>query len=395
MKIDIFRDCPIDETVRVTQVAGMFDVPIGERSSVAITGELPIEDRPWNVGFIVGPSGAGKSTVARHLFGDRVVTGYDWPENQSILDGFPDDLGIKELTGLLNKVGFGSVPNWFRPFRVLSNGEQFRATVARALASNRDLIAIDEFTSVVDRQVAKIASNCVQKTVRRTKRQFVAIACHYDIVEWLQPDWVYEPHLGAFEWRSVQRRPDIAIEIRSVDKSIWHRFSKYHYLSATLAPAAICIGAFINGHCVGFTSAIPFPHPTVRNLYMAHRTVVLPDYQGLGLGATMSEWLGLYLWQHGWRLNACMAHPAMIAQRAASPRWRLLRSGVMKKTLSSSKMPGHIAEFTTRRATVSFEYIAPAGTISSPYPLRTGPVLGVRNQSLRHKTNKRHAARAA
>jgi ABC-type ATPase with predicted acetyltransferase domain len=34
---------------------------------------------------------------------------------------------------------------------------------------------VDEFTSVVDRQVAKVASHTVQKAVRRQSRQLVAV----------------------------------------------------------------------------------------------------------------------------------------------------------------------------------------------------------------------------
>jgi ABC-type ATPase with predicted acetyltransferase domain len=48
-----------------------------------------------------------------------------------------------------------SVPSWYKPYQVLSNGEKFRADLARKLKSNT---VIDEFTSVVDRTVAKAAS---------------------------------------------------------------------------------------------------------------------------------------------------------------------------------------------------------------------------------------------
>jgi predicted ABC-type transport system involved in lysophospholipase L1 biosynthesis ATPase subunit len=285
----------------------MFDVAIEQKSRVELKGNLPIEDKSWNVGLIIGPSGSGKSSIARELFGSAVVSGFDWPSENSILDGFPQGCSIKTVTGLLNAVGFGSVPNWLRPFRVLSNGEQFRATVARALAEQNSLIVLDEFTSVVDRQVAKIASHCVQKTVRRDNRRLIAISCHYDIVEWLQPDWVYEPHLAAFEWRSLQRRPEIGVEIRSVNRNVWPIFSKYHYLTGRLASGAICIAGFLEGRCVAFTSAIRFPHPRAKDIYQEHRTVVLPDYQGLGLGGRLSDWLGMALWERGWRLYAMRA----------------------------------------------------------------------------------------
>src|SRR5215207_8805232 len=115
------------------QLEGLFDLPPSERSELRWSVNLPIEERPWNVGLIVGPSGAGKSTIARELFGDAVVKGFDWPEGKSLVDGFPPSMSLKEIAELLSSVGLASVPTWVRPFSTLSTGEQFRATVARAI----------------------------------------------------------------------------------------------------------------------------------------------------------------------------------------------------------------------------------------------------------------------
>jgi len=67
-----------------------------------------------------------------------------------------------------------------------------RVDVARALCLPRELVVFDEFTSVVDREVAKIASFAISKAVRRQNgRKFVAVTCHYDVVDWLDPDWFF------------------------------------------------------------------------------------------------------------------------------------------------------------------------------------------------------------
>jgi ABC-type ATPase involved in cell division/GNAT superfamily N-acetyltransferase len=379
MKIDIVRECPILETPRAVQVSGMFDVAITEKSRVEIKGNLAIEDRDWNIGLIVGPSGSGKSTVAREVFGAAVIAGFEWASDRSILDGFPAKAGIRRITSLLNAVGFGSVPNWLRPYHVLSNGEQFRVTVARALCERPELVVIDEFTSVVDRQVAKVAAHCVQKTVRRGGSKFVGVSCHYDILEWLQPDWVFEPHVGAFEWRLLQRRPAIALEIRSVGHDIWPRFSKYHYLSPHLLNGSICVGGFINGLCVAFTSAVRVPHTHAHDIWREHRTVVLPDYQGLGLAGILADWLGEHLWRHGWRFHSVTAHPAIIAQKAASPRWFLRHHGFASGggRRASPSLRRSQQRLSERRLAAHFVYTPPAGTPSARTPQRDGPLLGV------------------
>src|SRR5579863_9022695 len=149
MQIQIARSVPVEVTPRVLQLSGLFDVPPMEKSELAWSAALPIEERPWSVGLIVGPSGCGKSTIARELFGGELVQGFEWPAAKSIVDAFPAEMGIKDITMLLSSVGFSSPPSWLRPFGVLSTGEQFRVTVARAMAEAQErLFVIDEFTSV-------------------------------------------------------------------------------------------------------------------------------------------------------------------------------------------------------------------------------------------------------
>jgi len=229
----------------VAQVEAMFDVPPSERSSLAWDVDIPIDDIEWNVGLIVGPSGCGKTTIARELFGDNLCTGFDWDSDRSILDSFAPKMSIKHVVGHLTSVGFGSPPAWLRPFGVLSCGEQFRVTIARALAESTGIVVVDEFTSVVDRQVATVASYAIQKAIRRAGRKFIAISCHYDIIDWLQPDWVYEPQTRTFARRSLQQHPPLRLELREVGRETWKMFAHHHYLSRSLNPSSRCVGGYI------------------------------------------------------------------------------------------------------------------------------------------------------
>src|SRR5208282_3042954 len=112
----LVKSVAVQRTARVLQLEGLFEMPPTQRSEQAWDVNLPIEDMGWNLGLIVGPSGSGKSTVARALFGACLVTGYDWPADRSVLDGFPAGMSIKEIAGLLSSVGFSSPPSWLRPF---------------------------------------------------------------------------------------------------------------------------------------------------------------------------------------------------------------------------------------------------------------------------------------
>jgi GNAT superfamily N-acetyltransferase len=369
MKASIHRTSQITRTARVMQVAGLFDLPLDQKISIDLDVSVPIEDKPWNVGLIVGPSGAAKSLLAGELW-PHVLVRQAW-DDRAVVDHFPAAMGTRDVTGLLTAVGLGSPPAWVRPYATLSNGEQFRASMARALAetSQEEIVVVDEFTSVVDRQVAKVASHTVQKTVRKAGRQFVAVTCHYDVIDWLQPDWVLEMPTAELTWRQVQPHPPIQLDIHRVSRTAWPLFEQHHYLNPKLHPAATCWCGYVEGRPVVFESVIHFPHPRTNNIRMGHRLVVLPDWQGLGIASRVLDWVGLELYGQGLRFRSVAAHPAMIAYLAGSPRWRdttrssaggvhtgpgrsAVRGGMAKRAMDARSL-----------GTRSFEYVPPKGTL--------------------------------
>lgn len=315
---------PIHKSGRVLQMSALFDVPVTERADLAWDLPFPVDEQDWAVGLIVGPSGSGKSTIAKAAF-DDVTREPEWPHDKAILDAFPKSMSVRDITGLLCAVGLSAAPSWMRPHHVLSNGERFRADMARLVADTDpgDIVVVDEFTSVVDRQVARVASHALQKTIRREGRRFVAVSCHYDILDWLQPDWVLDLATGEFTWRSLHRHPRLDLVVAPVGKDAWTLFSHHHYLSSKLHPAAHCYGGWLDGRLVAFTSYLHFPHARIRDIKMGHRLVVLPDYQGLGIGGRLDDWLGQHLHEQGLRYRNVVAHPAMVNYYARSPRWRL------------------------------------------------------------------------
>lgn len=357
MKVDIVVSSDIERTARVVQCEGMFDVPPSKRAEQRWSVDLPIEERPWNIGLIVGPSGSGKSTVAKNLFGSELEKRFEWSPTRSILDAFPAEMGVKDVVELLSSVGFSSPPSWVKPFGVLSNGEQFRVQLARLLAEMPELAVIDEFTSVVDRTVAQVGSAALAKTVRRRKQRFVAVTCHEDVEPWLQPDWVYRPSEQRFAWRSLQRRPAIELKIQRVHHSAWRLFKRHHYLTASLSHSAMCFVAFWQNIPVAFDAWLPFVGKLkdARKGRRGHRTVCLPDYQGVGIGNALSSfcaslWTGL-----GYRAFLCTGHPAVIRHRARSTDWRMTRGP--SHTAKDGKQSLLTKTRSVSRLTASFEYV--------------------------------------
>jgi GNAT superfamily N-acetyltransferase len=367
-ELDVTVSCPVFDSFRVQQVAGMFDVPLAQRATERFRIQLPAWDETWKIGLIVGPSGSGKSTIAREIFGDRLYRRSDWPEDQAVIDGL-GDRPIKEITRLFTAVGFGSPPSWVKPYGVLSNGEQFRCDLARALASAAEsaarpdvddprhdsrVVAFDEFTSVVDRNVARAVSAAVARGIQQGQigGRFVAVTCHYDVVEWLQPEWVIDMATRTFQRRSL-RRPPIAVQLFRCQRSAWELFARHHYLSGSLSAAARCYLAVWQGEPVAFCATVTLIGHKGR--HRVSRLVTLPDYQGLGIGMMVLEAVAEVHRGEGHRVNVTASHPALVAHCHRSPRWRT----VSVKKIGSGRTAAFARGYRSSagRAVVSFEYL--------------------------------------
>lgn len=119
----------------------------------------------------------------------------------------PSNRSVEEITKAFNAVGFSSPPSWLKPYQVLSNGEKMRCDLARAILSDDELFVFDEFTSVVDRNVAKIGSFAMQKAIRKqSNKKMIAVTCHFDVEDWLLPDWVFNTNDMTFHLCEAQKK---------------------------------------------------------------------------------------------------------------------------------------------------------------------------------------------
>lgn len=356
MRVTETVECRVFDSFRVQQVAGLFDVPITEKTRQSFSVEVPDVSEDWSMGAIVGPSGSGKSTIARKVFGENLYGGNAWPTDQAVVDCF-GEASIRQITQVLTAVGFSSPPSWVKPYHVLSNGEKFRCDLAKALMSEVPLVAFDEFSSLVDRTVAKVGSAAVAKSIRsgRINKRFVAVTCHYDIVEWLEPDWVLDMATGTLARGRLCRRPEIRLEVFRCENAAWNLFAKHHYMSNALHPAAQCYMATWNDEPVAFIAMIAnFGH---KGFWRISRVVTLPDYQGLGLGTKLTEAVGDIYREQGKRVTILASHPAILRHCEKSPLWRL--TGVFKngKAGHTEKNRGQKRVASTGRSVASFEYL--------------------------------------
>lgn len=275
---------------------------------------MPAPPEEFGIGLIVGPSGSGKSTLLKQFGHEAEMV---WDVGKSVASHFTD---ADEARTRLGAVGLNSIPAMLRPYHVLSTGEKFRADLARRL---KDDAVIDEFTSVVDRTVAKSCSYALRRFVDKSEmRRIVLASCHYDIIEWLQPDWIFDTNTGQMAGRGLVQRPSINIELLPCTAAAWPIFRPHHYLDANLNQSSRCWLAIWDGVAVGFTSIIAFPSGSFQKAWREHRTVVLPDYQGLGIGVRISDAVGAMVKADGGRLFSKTSNHRMGDYRDSSPLWR-------------------------------------------------------------------------
>jgi ABC-type ATPase with predicted acetyltransferase domain len=148
--------------------------------------ELPKLPDDFGICCIVGASGSGKSTMLRE-FDSR----YNFEDKKFDDNAIVSNFETPEIASeRLSASGLNSMPVWCRPRRVLSVGEGFRAD----LALNMDSYKIfDEFTSTIDRNVAKSTCNGIQRYIRKNNiHNIVFCSCHKDYISFLKPDIVID-----------------------------------------------------------------------------------------------------------------------------------------------------------------------------------------------------------
>jgi ABC-type ATPase with predicted acetyltransferase domain len=356
---NILKRTEAKQTFRVASIIGKFDLQ-SDIVEETFTGNLDL-DSDWQIGVIVGASGTGKTTIAKELFADAYVTTFDYSAS-SIVDDMPSHCSVDEITKMFNSVGFSSPPSWLKPYSVLSNGQKMRVDLAKAMLSKNDLIVFDEFTSVVDRNVAKIGSYAVQKAIRKTDKKFIAVTCHNDVVDWILPDWIFNTDNMTFQKLEGQKknRPKIKFEIfQAADKYVWKVFAKHHYLSHTHNNAAHVYVAYVNNQLAGFISVLHLPHPRAKNIKMVHRLVVLPDYQGVGIGVRLLEFIAKKYVKNEYRFKIVTSAPSLINYFKKSTYWKCNHFGRQSVGGTSGEMHNKNKENNSssyKRITTSWEY---------------------------------------
>ena len=237
---------------------------------------------------------------------------------------------------------------WSRPFAQLSAGERAAACFAYALKPFDDpdgaacTVTHDEAFSYHDDAAARVCAHKLRVYVLNAKQrgartQLVLAGAAIDValLAVLQPDWVFNPSktvvdaLRIFTRQkadppvdAVEAPPDVVLPPRPDAlfrryafsgtarkgnhfewRQLWEQVKAYHYLSEQFPTSAACniylLRCDVTGELVGF---IAFGHyygksSTVdpRPLFQERRLVIVPWWQGMGIGPKLSEGLGAHI----------------------------------------------------------------------------------------------------
>lgn len=331
---DVKLECAIYNSYFCRRAADSLDIDVSQKSKHHLNIRADIE-APYNIGLILGASGSGKTTLAKKIFGEDCFTAalrHDIP----IIEQFPESYDYEQRSALLHGVGLSQVPCWIRPAYTLSNGQKSRAEAALLMTNQSGFNVIDEWTSVVDRTAAKIMSHCIQKYARRIDKQIVLLSCHYDVLEWLNPDWVIDCNKQSYTnrrllWQSYTRTERLHFSIRKSDRACWRYFSQYHYLTHNLGPSHYIFALFHQENQIGFIAYSNYtPYRKKQRLankkmiLHANRIVIHPDYAGLGLGILLTTETAKLL-SHQYSIRCKFSSTPMYYAMKKSPSWKLIR----------------------------------------------------------------------
>ena len=324
MKIEVHNRVDDFNSYRAARVKSLFNAQNGCNFDLSIDADMGDD---WNIGVVVGPSGSGKTSIGKVIFGENLIHDYTrgWDADKPIVDCIAPNGDFNEVTGALASVGLGDVPAWLRPFHVLSNGEQFRAGLARVLCEKPERVVVDEFTSVIDRQIARIGSMAFAKSWRRGNPtgKVVLLTPHYDVLDWIQPDWIIDTKTGHFE-RGCLRRPSFELEIIKTNGSYWKYFKPHYYLKLPMPPAAEYFVGLVNGELACHLAVCPF---FTAPGYRATRLVTMPEWQGAGVGTRFLNWVCQYHLDGKGRCGRHLptyfhtSHPQLVAALRRSQLW--------------------------------------------------------------------------
>ena len=110
---------------------------------------------------------------------------------------------------------------------------------------------------------------------------------------------------------------------------------------------AKCFMGCVENEAAAFIALIHFPHPKTRIIQMIHRLVVLPDYQGIGIGRRLMTFVAQRYVEKGLRVRIVTSNPALMFSLKSDNNWRIADEGRKAPHSGLKAQKGSSKRFTT------------------------------------------------
>lgn len=306
-----YSTAPPQLTQRTREVAEAFGLGADHTRKFKLYDNVSIRIRPTDVVLITGDSGSGKSALLKMIKADL------GDEAQDVKDiAIQDDKPIIETLGAntaeaieaLSKVGLNDAFIFLRSYSQLSDGQKHRYQTALLAASGKSFWIIDEFSSVLDRDTAKILAFNLQKLARRLGKAVIAATTHHDLLRDLAPNVHIHKRYG--KEVTVRYYPKAKatgctltnrMAIKQGTREDYEALSDFHYRDSHLPPTKKIFTLMRREELCGVIvycspSPLCFGRAKVwkgditalnREVSSVSRVVVHPKYRSIGLGVKL------------------------------------------------------------------------------------------------------------
>ena len=107
-------------------------------------------------------------------------------------------------------------------------------------------------------------------------------------------------------------------------------------MNSDIASASVCYGLYDKENIIGFIAVLHQPHALNKKLKRCSRLVILPDYQGIGLGTKFLNFIAEKYKRLGYQFTIVTSAKNMIHALNRSDKWVMTRYSASKASTNSN-----------------------------------------------------------
>jgi len=299
------------QTPRTRAVAEAFGLGTDPAERFTLYDNLKIRIRPTDIILITGDSGSGKSVLLKALKQDLGTQAQDANDlninpNTPIIETVGKN--TTQALELLSKVGLNDAFLFLRTYQQLSDGQKHRYRIARLTETPAQFWLLDEFTSTLDRDTAKIVAYNLQKHARKHGKAVITATTHTDLLKDLAPNvhlhkqygkqitLNYHPHAQTHTCTLTQQT-----HTTQGNYQHYKQLSPFHYRTKRTPPPRKIFTLKRKNQTIG-TIIYSYPppicfgrhktwkgtlHQLQQEITTISRVIIHPKYRSIGLGTKL------------------------------------------------------------------------------------------------------------